>query len=123
MFRTALGAAFSLALVTCANASTWSLHLSGIDDSMDVLVNGTLVYTCSFGQTCSVKLSKYLVSGRNTLELRLDNTEAGWTFNYKVLKDGEVVLKDSCGKFNISGCMGDQQDSGTVYDLKINILN
>jgi len=33
------------------------------------------------------------------------------------------VLKDSCGKFNISGCMGDQQDTGVVYDVKVNILN
>ena len=125
MIRTILGAAaVSLALTSTAFASSWTLHLSGIDDSMNVYVNGGLVYTCSFGQTCSVNLSKYLIAGSNTLELQLSNQAgAGWTFDYKLMKDGVAVLKAKCGKFNISGCMGDQEDTGVVYDVKVNILN
>ena len=75
MTRTLLlgAAALSFALANAAYASSWSLHLSGIDDSMNVYVNNGLVYTCSFGQTCSVNLSKYLVAGTNTLELQLSN--------------------------------------------------
>lgn len=123
MLRIALSAALSFVLATAAQASSWKLHLSGIDDSMAVYVNGNLVYTCSFGQTCSVNLSQYLLSGTNTLEMQLTNTVSGWTFDYKILKDGVVVLKDKCGNFNVSGCMGDQQDTGVVYDVKLNILN
>ncbi|HEY5237669.1 MAG TPA: hypothetical protein VIJ62_04750 [Rhizomicrobium sp.] len=121
--RALLGSLFACSLFTAADASTWTLHLSGIDDSMGVYVNGSLVSTCNVGKTCSVNLNNFLVSGPNTLKLILTNKTSGWTFDYKLLKDGVNVLSAKCGTLNVTGCLGNQFDLGKVYQVQVNILN
>lgn len=110
-----------LLVASNTSAAQWTLHLSGVDDSAVVLINNSKIGECTFGQTCDIELNRYLRHGLNLFELRVNNTSAGWTFAYRLLKDGDVMLAAQCGKFNVFGCMGDQQDTGIVYDVRVNI--
>jgi hypothetical protein len=102
---------------------SWSLTITQPDDTIKAYVNGILVSTCTFGSTCNVNLSDYLVSGKNKVKLTLDNTDAGWTYNYTFYEDGNAVMGASCGSFNETGCMGDENTKGNVYGVTVTITN
>jgi len=102
--------------VRSAAAADWSVRLFNIDDSMQVLVNGKLIRTCGLGQTCAQNLNS-MVSGENTIVIRVRNGIRGFTYGYTLLKGTQVYHQDVCGWNDIAGCDQAELASGVVREF------
>lgn len=63
-----------------------------------------------------------LHSGKNEIEFRLINKSQGYTYAFEIDKNNQLIFKDSCGNFNVSGCNGNDQALGIVYDKIVPII-
>lgn len=85
---------------------------------MDVYVNGTRRFICSFGQTCGSTLTPFMAAGSKDIELQILNTQAGYTSGYVLTRDKETDAGAICGVFNQIGCNGDSHERGIVHTVK-----
>ena len=103
------------AVVTSANASTWQLHATEIDDKLNVYINTVLKFTCLFGQTCTFDLTPQMNTGRNVIAIQVVNSSAGYTYGYTLMKDNLTYASEFCGIFNSIGCNSSDLNIGVVY--------
>ncbi|MEC9465623.1 MAG: hypothetical protein VX834_07555 [Myxococcota bacterium] len=85
-------------------ADEWVASVFNVDDSVAIYVNDTKINQCDFSQSCDVKLSPHLVSGRNQVRFEFINHALFWTYGYEVRKNGEVMYKGRCGQVWVLGC-------------------
>jgi hypothetical protein len=107
----------------------WAIQLFNVDDSMTVTCNGTTLITVGYAQTNTVHLSSCLNRGQqHHIVITALNNSGGWTYGYRVTRDGEVQTtaqgtraEDSCGQVGVHGCKNNDQTRGAVFQKKYRI--
>jgi hypothetical protein len=127
MGMTALALTLSMSGVTTAKAAEiFTLKLFHIDDAMKVDITnsfylGQNILNVGFGNSHpEFDITPYVKKGQNTLDLRLYNGPAGWTYGYDFKRNGVTVSAEDCGTFNIYGCNKDEYKQGLVWTKSIN---
>ncbi len=101
----------------------WVVELYNVDDFMTVTCNGKRIGTAGYNQTVPVSLDSCLKGGQpNDFIIEAFNNSGGWTFGYRVLKNGSVAVTESghraereCGTVGSSGCNNNDQSTGRRY--------
>ncbi len=111
------GAASSTA--TADAVTSLKVKILSIDDAATVVLNGSQVLACNFGQVCSQQLAGKMVTGVNKLTITVTNNSpgAGYTYDILVLQNGNPIFHENCGVFNTTGCSNSDLTQGTVREF------
>lgn len=108
---------------TPSPAPVWTLELFNVDDRMKAECNGVVVANVSYQNTKTLTLNPCFERGqRNTLRITAINTFGGWSYGFRIKKDGVIATSvqghttaGSCGKVNEYSCNNDGH-TGIVFE-------
>ena len=111
-------------VVNVSPEQTIIVNLKDVDDSMSVTIDSedgarTNTYSASFGDSRVLDISNDILGLESSLRLELTNDTAGYSFDWTLEVDGELILRARCGDFNVFGCANNSYDTGNVYSATI----
>ena len=112
-------------VVSPSTGESVTLRVYDIDDQMKVtLKNASGVVqqelTYGMGADSTINVLNYITADGSTIDLELTNgVGSGYTMGWQLSVAGSVVYSNSCGQFNVSGCAGNSNSSGVVYEATI----
>ena len=68
----------------------------------------------------TINVLDYIAIDTSTIDLELLNNSAGF-YGMAAKCWGSVVSSNSCGQYNVSGCAGDSNSTGVVYEATIQL--
>ena len=71
------------------------------------------------GADSTINVLDYITADGSTIDLELANGSSGYTMGWQLSVAGSVVYSNSCGQYNVSGCAGNSNSSGVVYEATI----
>ena len=75
----------------------WQIGFSNIDDRLEAVVNGSNVGGCGLGANCAISLNAQLKSGKNSVQIRLQNVGGPYHYRFVVNRNGVPWFQESCG--------------------------
>lgn len=106
-------------------ADIFDLRFFDVDDTMTAEISNSLftnveVNRANFSQDNPyVDISSYVAPGANSLNIKLFNGPAGYTYGYDLRKNGVSIAMDQCGVWNTFGCDNDRYAQGLVFTRQI----
>lgn len=106
-------------------ADIFDLKFFNVDDTMTAEISNSLftnveVNRANFSQDNPyIDISSYVAQGANTLNIKLFNGPAGYTYGYDLRKNGVSIATDHCGVWNTFGCENDRYGEGLVFTRQI----
>lgn len=97
------------------------LRVFNVDDLSKVKINGREILSVNYHNEREIDITGYLMEGKNSIELTLENTAGGWTYGYELKQGNNLIWNDSCGRVGIEGCKNNDQTKGIVARHSINL--
>ena len=127
MLRNMLGALSAIVAFSSSAfaANTFELKFFDVDDTMKAFITNAdytsqLVLERGFGANYpAIDITPYVADGLNTIELKLYNGSAGYTYGYDFLIDSVSYQSGQCGTFNTFGCDNNSYAKGLVWSETI----
>ena len=90
----------------------WTLELFNVDDQMTAAMNGKIIANVGYNGTNTITLNPSFIQGQdNRLSIQVSNAAGGWTYGFRIKKNGVVAVtksgnraEASCGQVGVQGC-------------------
>ncbi len=107
-----------------SQSATWIVRLQNVDDHGFAYLNGNRVLECHIKRErlCEIDITNRLRPGTNTLRIEFVNDLWGWTYQYQILRNGEIWTEDKCGRAGHEGCNNEDHTTGTVLEREFEIV-
>ena len=91
-------------LPASAGNAIFTLTLLNIDDYATGYVNGRAVLRCTYKQTCSTGIDRYLRRGGNHIRLEFGNKSSGYAWGYALNQGSRTLAREACGRSGRTSC-------------------
>ncbi len=96
-------------------AHQFVVQLFNVDDLIELRLNGQVIKTVGFQGMLSADITTVMSQGPNDLNIEIENgPDGGWTYGFRLIADGTVVVERSCGTVGVFGCDNNSNARGTV---------
>ncbi|MEW6374258.1 MAG: hypothetical protein AB1502_00510, partial [Thermodesulfobacteriota bacterium] len=111
----------SILLGPYPSGQKYYLRVFNVDDVSKVKINGREILSVGYYNEREIAITGYLVEGKNSIELTLENIGGGWTYGYIIRQGNNVIWNESCGRVGIERCRNNDQTKGIVARHSINL--
>jgi len=111
----------SIPLRPYPSGQKYYLRVFNVDDVSKAKINGREILSVGYYNERELDITGYLMEGKNSIDLTLENISAGWTYAYTLRQGNNVIWNESCGRVGVEGCRNNDQTKGIVARHVINL--
>ncbi|MDP2656655.1 MAG: hypothetical protein Q8P11_03785 [bacterium] len=87
-------------------SNRYYVRLFNVDNVAYAIINGNKTYTASYGADNLIDVTDYIHSGNNTIQFKLYNDTAGYTWGFQIKRNDQVLFSEIAGLVGVTGANG-----------------